>query len=68
MGWYKTLKELKKLNERMKKDKKLENYFNGWFEDVYKLKDENEILAEMKSNPDLIKDMVNHWNDIKHKW
>ena len=52
----------------MKADARLEQHYNEWLKEHYGLNNEQEILEAFKENPDLIKDMVDHWEVIKNRW
>ena len=68
MNYVTAVYKLKQLNKKMKKNKQLEEYFSKWLEKHYNTTNEQELLNEMEKNPEIIKDIVIHWEEIKKDW
>jgi len=68
MGWYGTLKTIRQLSKHMKKNKELNDYMESWFKENYGTDDEKEILNLMQGNPLLIKEIAEHYNNIRSNY
>jgi len=65
---FKAITKLKKMNKHLKRNEKLNSYFETWLKDNYGCNNENEVINAMKNNPQLIVEMVDHYDNIKEEY